>query len=255
MRRLVWLALAGLACSVGQGTGTAKGPLTILDCGGAGKDFPPANMPGAVYDLNPKFFTAEQLLDLTQGSLKQNRLIIRVQNTGRRREVSDILRFDITNLYEVARCVHGGTAPDGGADFDGRDCAPGPTGTRIRVGPTALIRAFLTPNFTCSTRLQIYDHVGTAISTLNPPGGTWESYIVFSQLGSARDQAPNPDFKIDIDDLIESSGFELTIEDDAVVTAESDPLMPPVPRSHINGKLSGEFHFAMQRGQGAQTFP
>ena len=255
MRRLVLVALAAFGCSVGQGSGEVKGPLTILDCGGAGKNFPTAAMPNEEYNLHADFFAAEQLLDLSMGQSKQHRLIIRIQNKGRRREVSDILRFDITNLYEVARCVHGGASADGGADFDQRDCAPGPTGTRIRVGPTALVRAFLTPNFTCSTKLQIYDRVGTAISSITPPaGGEWESYIVFSKLADATDNAPKSDFKIDIDDPIEAK-FVLTIEDDAVVTAQSDPLMPPVPGSHIHGNLSGDFRFAMQRGQGAQTFP
>src|SRR5207248_8009541 len=105
-------------------------------------------------------------LDLSFSQSKAHRLIIRVQNNGRRREVSDILRFDITNLYEIARCVRGDKKPDGSNDFDERDCFPGPMGTRIRVGPTALVRAFLTPNFKCSTKLQIYDHVGTATSAV-----------------------------------------------------------------------------------------
>jgi hypothetical protein len=255
VRRLALLALAAVGCSVGQGTGEVKGPLTILDCGGAGKTFPDPMMPED-YDLHAQFFAAEQLLDVSMGETKTHRLIIRVQNTGRRREADDILRFDIANLYEVARCVRGDKKPDGSDDFDPRDCARVGDGIRIRVGPNALIRAFLTPNFKCSTKLQLFDHVGTANSALRTPNdGNWDSFIVFSALGSARDAPISLDFKLDLDDPIEASDFELTIEDDAVVTAMSDPLMPPIPVSHISGKLHGEFHFAMQRGQGAQTFP
>jgi hypothetical protein len=255
VRRLALLALAAFGCSVGQGSGEARGPLTIMDCGGPGKTFPAA-MAGEEYDLHPQFFVAEQLLDLSMGQSKMNRLIIRLQNTGRRREVSDILRFDITNLYEVARCIRGRSKPDGTDDFDGRDCARTPTGMRVRVGPNALVRAFLTPNSKCSTKLQIYDHVGTANSVPRVPNdGNWDSFIVFGALGAAAQDPFNPDFKIELDDPLEASDFELTIEDDAVVTAQTDPLMPPVPRSHIAGKLHGQFHFAMQRGQGAQTFP
>jgi hypothetical protein len=257
VRRLGLLALTVLGCIQGQGSGEARGPLTILDCGGTGKNFPPPSTPGAEFDLHPQFFGAEQLLDLTNGQTKQNRLIIRLQNTGRRREVSDILRFDITNLFEVARCVRGGTTPDGGADdFDHRDCARSPTGVRIRVGPNALVRAFLTPNFSCSTKVQIYDHVGAANSMPHIPNdGNWDSYIVFATLGRAALPSFSPDFKIELDDPLDASDFQLTILDDAVVTALTDPRMPPVPDPRISGKLHGNFHFTMQRGQGAQTFP
>jgi len=256
MKRLALLALAVLGCGVGQGTGSAKGPLIILDCGGSGKTFPPLANPNEEYDLHPQFFAAEQLLDLSFSEAKANRLIIRMQNNGRRREVSDILRFDITNLWEVARCVRGRMRPDGMPDFDPRECAPGPTGMRIRVGPNAFIHAFLTPNFKCSTKLQIYDRVGAADSTPRAANdGNWESFIVFSALGTAMDDPLPPDFKIDLDEPLDASHFQLTIEDDAVVENRFDPMRPPVPMSHIKGSLQGEFHFTMQRGQGAQTFP
>jgi hypothetical protein len=254
MKRVALAGLLALGCSVGQGTGEVKGPLTIEDCGGPGVVFPDPENPQE-YDLHAAFFAAEQLLDLNQGQTKSHRLIIRLQNTGRRREANDILRFDIPNLFEVARCIRAAGADAGADDYDHRECAPGPGGTRIRVGPTALIRAFITPNYKCSTKVQLYPHVGTAISTVKtPPDGNWESWIVFSELGSVRDSDFGFDFKIDIDDRLEAD-FALAIEDDAVVTAKSDPLMPPIPRSHIHGNLTGSFHFDMQRGQGAQTFP
>jgi hypothetical protein len=247
--------LLGLGCSVGQGTGEAIGPLIIHDCGGPGEVFPRPDDPRP-YDLHAAFFAAEQLLDLSGSQSKSHRLIIRMQNTGRRREANDILRFDVPNLYEVARCIRGMQADGGAGDFDARECAVGPKGVmRLRVGTNALVRASITPNFTCSTKMQPYDHVGTAISTVRMPGdGNWESWIEFSELGSVRGSRLNPDFRIDIDDRLEAE-FALTIEDDAVVTAKNDPLLPPVPPSRINGSLAGSFHFDMQRGQGAQTFP
>jgi hypothetical protein len=251
------LTLALAACGVGEGTGAVKGPLTILDCGGAGKVFPdPANP--QEYDMKPEFFAAEQLLDLTGGQERSHRLIIRVQTTGRRREATDALRFDITNLQAVARCFRAGAMVAGGpaAEFDQTNCMPTTGGTRIRVGPNALIQAAITPNFTCSTRLGLYPHVGTAVSDLRTPNdGNWQSYIVFTALGRALSADFGPDFKIEIDDRLQASEFSLTIEDDAVVTAQRDPLMPPIPGSHINGHLTGSFDFDMQRGQGAQTFP
>jgi hypothetical protein len=255
MKRAVVLVSLLVGCSVGQGSGAAKGPLVILDCGGPGRNFPDPMMPRD-YDLHPQFFAAEQLLDLSGTQSKMNRLVIRMQNNGRRREATDILRFDMPNLYEVARCIRGRNKADGSPDYDVANCGPGPEGMRLRVGINALVRAYLTPYFSCSTKLQTYDRVGTAISSKRMPGDTnWESFIVLSALGGVLDDPLKPDFKIDIDDQIEASAFTLTIEDDAVVTAVVDPLMPLVPVSHINGHLAGSFRFAMQRGQGAQTFP
>jgi hypothetical protein len=250
------LALAG--CGVGEGTGMVKGPLTILDCGGAGKTFPNPDDPQE-FDMQPGFFAAEQLLDLSPGEDKAHRLIIRLQTTGRRRELNDILRFDIPNLQAVARCFRAGAmAADGGAPaaFDQANCFPSAGGTRIRVGENALIRAAITPNLSCSTKYVLYNHVGTAVSGVRTPNdGNWESYIVFTTLGRALNSDFGPDFKIEIDDQLKSSEFSLTIEDDAVVAAQTDPLMPTFPISHIHGKLTGNFDFDMQRGQGAQTFP
>jgi hypothetical protein len=259
-RVILLLGLGAAGCSVGGGTGEAKGPVTILDCGGPGKTFPDPMKPEE-YSLEPQFFAAEQLLDLSGSQRKVNRLIIRLQNTGRRREANDILRFDIPDLFEAARCVRGKKKADGSADYDESNCFVTPQGTRLRIGTNALVRAFLTPNFKCSTKLQLYDHVGTATSTVRAPSdGTWASYIVFSDFGRAnspealkKDLAPN--FKIELDDRLRASEFVLFLEDDGVVTARLDPLMPPLPSTHISGMLKGLFDFDMQRGQGAQTFP
>jgi hypothetical protein len=248
------LALVG--CGVGQGTGQVKGPLTIEDCGGPGKMFPDPKNPQP-YDLEPKFFSAEQLLDLSFGRVKSNRLIIRLQNTGRQRETNDVLRFDIPDALAAARCVRGEMNPDGTPAYDTENCFVSGGQSRLRVGTNALVRSYLTPNFKCSTKIQLYDRVGTAISDLRVPNdGQWASYIVFDSFGNARgDHPPGPEFKIEIDERLNATDFHLTIEDDAVVSARLDPLKPPIPHSHINGSLDGKFDFDMQRGQGAQTFP
>jgi hypothetical protein len=247
------VAVALVGCGVGEGEGHVSGPLTLEDCGGPGKMLPDPSNPQE-YDMDPRFFAAEQLLDLTGGVVKSNRLIIRLQNTGRRREANDVLRFDIPNLFEVARCVHGGRKADGSPDFDEANCSGG----RIRIGTNALIRSYLTPNFKCSTKVQMYDHVGTAISNdaLAVGDNNWESFIVFEAFGGAKKpDPPGPNFKIDIDDQLHATHFQLTIEDDAVVTARLDPLKPIPPHSFVHGSLQGDFDFVMQRGQGAQTFP
>jgi hypothetical protein len=238
-----------VGCGVGQGSGSALGPMTMDDCGGPGRVFPPPDAPQD-YNLAPRFFAAEQLLDLSGGRGKSNRLIIRLQANGRQREANDVLEFDIPNVYEVGRCLLGDIDSGAATKLDPGNCAGG----RIRVGTGALIHAYLVPNLKCSTKMQMYDHVGTAISTMQPNGGAWESFIDFEFFGGLRNKPLQPDFKIDIDDRLKAS-FTLQLEDDAVISAQLDPLMPVVPTSHIHGNMKGDFDFLMQRGQGAQTFP
>jgi len=189
--------------------------------------------------------------------VKSNRLIIRIQNSGRQREQDDVLRFDIPDELAVANCVRGQMNPDGTPAFDTANCFFANGQARVRVGFNALVHANLTPNFKCSTKMQLYDHVGTAISDVRTPNdGNWDSFIVFDAFGRAQGTAPpGPAFKIEIDDRLSATAFVLKIEDDAVVTASIDPMKPPLPHSHIHGTVSGNFDFDMQRGQGAQTFP
>jgi hypothetical protein len=255
MRAAAILGLALVGCGVGQGSGAVTGPLRIEDCGGPGKTFPDPMNPKD-YDLEPKFFGAEQLLDLSFGQTKSNRLVIRLQTNGRQRETNDVLRFDIPDELAVARCVRGLMNPDGTPAFDTNNCFVSGGVSRLRVGINALVRAYITPNFKCSTKAQLYDRVGTAVSDLRTPNdGQWSSFIIFDSFGNAKTNDPGPDFKIDIDDQLKASDFRLTIVDDTVVTAEIDPMKPPLPHSHIDGSLHGNFDFDMQRGQGAQTFP
>jgi hypothetical protein len=247
------LALGVVGCTVGEGTGEVKGSLFILDCNVKDPiDYGDRALPKE-YDLQPKFFVAEQLLHLgtTEATTRVNRLLIRLQSSGRRREANDILRFDIPDERAVALCVaNQKDEKTGMPEWDPKNCFQGPNGPRLRVAPNGLVRANLTPNFTCAAQI-----VGTAIASEMAADGNWESWIEFGQFGGAAQGRIGREFKIDIDERLQSTRFALTIEDDAVFTAKIDVLRPPVPDPRIGGTLSGSFDFDMQRGQGAQTFP
>lgn len=256
MRRGGWLAVAAAVvaggCTVGQGVGEVKGELFIIDCNlKAPPDLGARNMP-VPYDLKPKFFAAEQLLHLgtIEATARVNRLLIRLQSSGRKREANDILRFDFPDERAVALCVRAQKNPDGTPAYDQRNCFQGPNGPRLRVAPNALVKANLTPNFTCAAQI-----VGTAVSGDTATDGNWESWVELAEFGNAKHGDIGREFKVDIEDRLWATAFSLTMKDEVVVTAETDVTRPPIPDPRIGGKLSGYFDFVMQRGQGAQTFP
>lgn len=269
------LLLAAIAaCRAGTGNGRVEGELAILDCfevRAVGAD--PHELGAArPYKMNPQFFAGEPFGDIRAGA-KANRLIIRIQTTGRRRESVDVLLFDIPDSLVVARCVRGGVKMVGGVavpDYDERFCFQGPNGPRIRVGPNAPVRAYFSPNETCNIQenwmTQSKVVVATAISADRmTTDGDWESWIELTDFGSAAQVnlppeqrtpccEPDPrDFKVEYDQLIRAPAFQLTLEDDAVIKAPMYFL--PVPRPRIRGNLAGQFDFDLARGQGAQTFP
>jgi hypothetical protein len=251
VRRLLPVAALLLlgACKAGEGKGTAEGPLFILGCGGPGKDLGTPESP-KIFNLNPNFFAAEPIEEGDR--IKVNRLIIRLQPTGRSREVNDVLTFDIPDSREVARCVRGATVK-GKPDYDQTNCLQTPEGPRLRVAPDALVRGSLSPNASC-VRLV----VGTAVAPIRDPMDTaWDSWIVITEFGTAArmgdpaTRAPVPgDFKVDINEPLLSPNFTLRLLDDAVVKGARPP-----GGAVIAGNLDGTFDFSLQRGQGAQTFP
>jgi hypothetical protein len=267
MRALYLLtALAPLACQVGQGSGDVFGPLFIENCqgdvrsGSVRKSFGMSPTEPKVYHLNPGFFAAEPIQDIAIGP-KTNRLIIRIQTTGRRREANDIVRFDVPDSREVARCIRGRLIPGTGQpDYDTKECFWGANGPRVRIGPEALVRSYFTPNFTCNAPV-----VGTGVSTVPtaPNGGMWESWIEFEHFGTAEQPSVPPEqrtavsdeFKVEFDQRLTVRAMHVKLQDDAYVRAVLDmtplPMHPPL----ISGDLEGQFDFDMQRGQGAQTFP
>jgi hypothetical protein len=257
----VAISVAAAACEVGDGSGAARGPLTILNCRIDGSDYPGEDDPPE-YDLNPQFFAAEPLQDIGRARIKMNRLIIRMQDTGRQRELTDVLRFDIPSSYEVARCVRGLRAPDGTAEFDEKNCSWATGVPRLRVGLHGLVQAYFTPRATCPPSKYVPRNVvATAVSNPQAAPDAWESWIELKVFGAARAEASSPDedrttapgFKVDFDQRLWAPAFHLTMRDDKVVKALEKG--EPPPREEVSGVFDGFFDFDMERGQGAQTFP
>jgi hypothetical protein len=248
-RALLGPLLLLAACKAGEGQGQAQGPLYVLGCNGPGKDLGTPEAP-VIFNLNPNFFAAEPIEEGDQ--VKVNRLIIRLQPTGRSREVNDVLTFDIPDSREVARCVRAATVK-GKPDYDQTNCLQTPEGPRLRVAPDALVRATLSPNATC-VRLV----VGTAVAPIRDAMDTaWDSWIVITEFGTAA-QTGDPatrtpvagGFKVDINEPLLSPKFTLRLLDDAVVKGARSS-----GAAVVAGNLDGTFDFSLQRGQGAQTFP
>jgi hypothetical protein len=243
----LWLvaALSLGGCSLGQGSGYVSGPLVVVDCTGAGKTL--VNTTGLPYEMHPDFFAAEPFRDTRTGSMRTNRLIIRVQKTGRQRELNDVLRFDIPDVYLVGRCVRGDVQPG----FDDKNCVPTKTGARVRVSPDSLIRAYFTPRFTCAY-LGVANVVATAYSKAGD-STEWQSWIELEDFGHAKDGPVTVGFFVDFGQRLRAPAFHLELEDDKVLRAP--PGVEPPPQRDINGTLDGAFDFDLERGQGAQTFP
>ena len=252
------LLVLSAACKAGEGQGTAIGSLYILNCNGYGNDLGAVDQP-AIFDLKPAFFAAEPIEEGDK-YFKVNRLIIRLQPTGRSRELNDVLTFDVPDSREVARCVRGGVV-GGNPDYDVKNCLQGPNGPRLRVAPDALVRGSLAPYATCARAV-----VGTAIDDATTTD--WDSWIELTQFGTATQAGPPetrdrvaPDFKVDIDDPLVSPAFGLKLIDDATLPhycgslAGICPAQRSAENAQLSGTMQGSFTFALQRGQGAQTFP
>ncbi len=276
---------AGLAgCSVGKGVGAASGVLFEYGCT---KNSDYCSAPGVCgtegnplpFDLHPSYFAGEPIDDLreyTGGTeIMNNRVIIRLQRSGKQIELNDALSFDVVSSYEVARCVRGRVDPTTGLDdWDPNNCyrayddGPG----RVRIQYDSVVHAALVLKSTCTA-----DLVASAVSAPVPPSyttapkstvtdGSWDSWVEFQDFGSAAqyDRAPtdrdpvDPKFRIGLGDRIYATSFFLTLVDDSVVQAaiNSQPRM----QAEIGGTLGGDpttgrFDFDLQRGQGAQFFP
>jgi hypothetical protein len=104
------MVVATAGCTVGGGSGSAKGTLWVTGCSD-NANAPNLGTPTAqvAYDLQPTFFAGEPIEDLATGVMHKNRLILRMQRTGLAIQYNDTLYFDVENSYEVARCVRGRT--------------------------------------------------------------------------------------------------------------------------------------------------
>jgi hypothetical protein len=260
-------AMAG-GCVVGEGSGSAQGPLWMLGCFEGDDDGTEANP--IMYDLAPTYFVGEPIEDISDGP-PSNRLIIRMQRNGNALEITDTVYFDIPNSRDVAACLRGQTingVPNGWDNVstgtvDTLDPAwcqppvPPPDGSgfpRIRLFPFGPVRSSFTPFNTCE-------------SSAHPPhitsitGVAADGWIDFLDFGSAEENGLAPDerhdldkdFKVDFGQRLYAN-FHIVMGDDRVVTAERLMVEPP-PAPTIGGTLDGYFDFDLQRGQGAQTFP
>jgi hypothetical protein len=280
---LVCLGLC--ACNVGKGVGAAKGTLYEIGCSTQTGDYyrwpdgtsATADRPGP-FDLQPSFFAGEPIDDLREYSagneIMNNRIIIRLQRSGKEIEQNDVLTFDVSSSYEVARCVRGRVDNvTGQNDWDESNCfrasdnAPG----RMRVQWDGFVNGTLALKATCNANL-----VGDAIAgpitsdsaSVPTPvlDGNWQSWVEFQEFGGASewDKAPaerakiEPKFRVQLGQRIYASTFFLTLTDDKLVYAAIHDL--PQPRSQIGGVLGGDpttgrFDFDLERGQGAQFFP
>jgi hypothetical protein len=116
MKRVRLILVASIAflgaCSVGKGSGAASGSIYAYGCSDSGDYCGGSVCPGteatpAPFDLRPSFFAAEPIDDLreytstSQFEIMNNRLIIRLQASGKQIEQNDVLTFDVVSSYEV----------------------------------------------------------------------------------------------------------------------------------------------------------
>lgn len=291
MKRAALLVLAISitgACTVGNGVGAARGVLYEYGCTKGGDYCTSSGVCGTIaapvfYDLQPNYFAGEPINDLRQqdpgSEIMENRLIIRLQRSGKQIELNDVLTFDVVNSYEVARCVRGRVDPVAGNDWDPNNCYRDPTSDtgpgRLRIQYDSDIDASLVLKATCTANL-----VASAVSApvplypatydTNPQpvvtDGNWDSWVEFQEFGTASqtNKAPTdrdpigPKFLVDFGQRIYAIQFKLTLVDSNIVNAAIKDL--PTPYSQIGGTLGGDpttgrFDFDLQRGQGAQFFP
>jgi hypothetical protein len=271
------------ACSTGKGVGAASGALFEYGCTGSG-DYSADGVSGsqdipAPFDLDPSYFAGEPIDDLRNygagSGIMSNRLIIRLQRSGKQIELNDVLTFDVLSAYEVARCVRGRFDVEKNVnDWDETNCyrasdaGPG----RIRIQHDSRVHASLILKATCTA-----DLVASAVSSPVPasyaatvgvptPPAEWISWVEFEEFGSAtqNDRPPTERdpvegrFRVDFGQRIYATEFLLTLVDDTIVNAAINNRSRP--HAQIGGTLGGDattgrFDFDLVRGQGAQFFP
>lgn len=130
------IALGG--CTVGSGSGSAKGDLFVVACDYGetlGGMKPDGTLVAGPFDLNPSFFVGTPTDDQIKGPQQMNVMDIELKTTGL--EFSDALGFNIQNSYEVARCVRGRTT-NGQPDYLVTVPLPPALGTAANPQPTTL---------------------------------------------------------------------------------------------------------------------
>jgi len=285
-------AIGLVGCTVGSGSGSAKGSLWVTGCNDdtnyGGGDVGVAEP----YDLQPTFFAGEPIEDLASGSTHRNRLIIRMQGTGLATQYNDTLYFDIENSYEIARCVRGSTmggtqdwknvellynqAPvvwcdwsgnaftDGGA-MDGGINPGSPDASASLDGGMSVMAQYprirITPDTDLRSSLALLSSCPAAnVSADASDNGADISWIEFQNFGSAEQSNLTPDMR----GLVESTfvinygerlraNFHLVLQDAQVIQAVE--TNQPAPAPLVGGTLDGYFDFDLERGRAAQAFP
>jgi hypothetical protein len=265
------IALAGVCatgCTVGEGSGTAMGPLWISGCYNT-DNTPNWGSPAAPqeFDLAPTYFAGEPIEDIGDAKPAHNRIIIRMQRNGNAQEITDTLYFDIAFSYEVAQCLRGQTVngvpqwdtTTGTVDKSYTDPWCGPIGANgvpvINLVPYGPVNVTLTPFGTCHSQA----HPPTVIGV---SGIAAQGTIEFLDFGSAMQPAKAPDARdpVDLDFKVQygerlRANFNITILQDERVTNAIRLNLMPAPDPIIGGSLMGNFDFDLQRGRSAQTFP
>ena len=136
-----------VGCSVGQGSGAAKGELFVVACNNglnygvdAGVDAGGYMVAPKPYNLGPDgptFFAGAPTDDLIQGPGAMNVLQMRMASSGLLERYTDFLEFDVTSSYEVARCIRGRTV-NGQPDYLVNAPLPHSLATAANPTPTTL---------------------------------------------------------------------------------------------------------------------
>lgn len=281
------LAVSLAGCGVGDGTGAAVGTLFVNGCR-------PVALDGAfpAYDLKPTFFAGQPIEDICPppGNCpgeRTNRLIIRMQRTGKRVEVDDTIYIDIENSVEVARCIRGlvvngvptwdirnvlnpdgsptdipfcdwtwtdlggdGGAGDGGVADGG---AGGAGGAARKTAPHPRIN-LSTLDYVRGSIMPLGSCIEQRLVGVSLPG----SYIEFQDFGSAVRNGVaaageiDGDFKVLFGERLRAT-FHLELGDQRVTMAMKDRDFIPVPK--IGGVINGTFDFDLDRTRAAQPFP
>lgn len=291
MRRGV-VALAGAlllaGCGVGDGTGAAVGTLFVNGCR-------PVALDGAFpdYDLKPTFFAGQPIEDICPppGNCpgeRTNRLIIRMQRTGKRVEVDDTIYIDIENSVEVARCIRGlvekgvptwdtryvlnpdgsptdipfcdwnwigggdGGVSDGGVPDGGAPDGGAGAGPPM-TAPHPRIN-LSTLDYARGSIMPLGSCIEQRLVGVALPG----SYIEFQDFGSAvrngvaAENEIDGDFKVLFGERLRAT-FHLVLGDQRVTMAMKN--RDAIPNPKIGGVINGNFDFDLDRTRAAQPFP
>lgn len=139
-RLLACGALAALGgCTVGAGSGKAKGDLFVVACN-YGRFYGMPNPDGGSlepipYDLAPSFFAGTPTDDQIKGPQQMNEMEIQMKTSGL--EFADSLGFNLQSSLEVARCIRGRTV-NGQPDYLVTVPLPSALGTATNPQPTTL---------------------------------------------------------------------------------------------------------------------